>query len=1506
MRIYKHGIPGIGVTGKQGKNGKNGPGIYFGTLDSFFTFIGDDILTNSSIDYDDIDYDITYTQNEERLNYIYKSGDILYIIEDDNPDNTKNILYMIEITDDLTTCTKNYLLKYIKEQKPFTIKYKLNDNTIIYPINIAADNSDNTENKNLYKLNNLYSDALLSIIYSDIKYSLDISTLNLNKLETSRQSIKPQDYSYSQIPYMFNQNITKDEYINNGDTIKEYKYAENIQENIKNIITLNSSLTNTDQLMSQSENINNILNIGTSQEKYINISATDISSLISSDSSVKNKGKLYLNNLFIKNTNLGNLESYYTLFNQDLILDNDGNCYTLNEIDFNTTTQYFIFNPSSFFKDRLHTHENYHFGYIHMFWNYTEDNSIFNSNYYHPNYITGSQQDTVQTNIKIPKTDQDGNYIRNWDSSYFQDTTNITIREQLINLWDTSTINDISHNLPSFISEEDKEYYKDYYGIIVTENLMKQLSYNYVKTLDGNEYRYYENDVISNTNAKILYKNYFQFEKDPENLFIGHTSNTVLNSNDKIYYPLTKYVYSLTLTDNDTISCTPLIYQYSTTIDKFEVNTDIIDDLTYYYNVTPIYNLTKDDIYILNEDDDKFITLNEIENDHYEDLLTKEWFTTYSNDIDNIQLQIKKPGILKVTSKVKDENDNLLPNTISWYVYILESFDNLNIFNNNLYDSSFNSSIIYVQDPSDYKINLSLNDKFNMPYRNHDIIQWIQTPNGFKYYSKHTYANYNIITNTYDISTNWDNSIIETPGLIDSSIVYNTNKIFDFNVQVDNNTLTVNASTDGDQEYVKYIQVYQDSVLLTKLDNSGINLFNNIVIDENGVVKLPSNGIVKYKINLPQDLNTVDFNDDILNNLYLNKINSTYNNTILFTVKYAIGTETTCSHLTTYEYNISGYNEYRTLPEVILNTYNDMESLENQNKSINGILCNQFQYFTDIKINGFNNSNWGKLTNIITEPKLNLIFNIDSSVETYEFENSDPNEEPINNLNNIQSLKLKYSLLKPNIDIFKLTQKELEDENNLFDCSILNTNYLNEQKLNRTQLSVSFSLNDLDYIDSYKLRILMETTNPTPVYYQSHMYVSSMNISYIDNEEEKQYELNREYLINDSSILYDSNTIKTIISPISMIAGYKQNYPKLSNINLMKWYGNENEITVSLKPYKLNEVIDKYRTYQQRRENNTEINWQGLKYKLRFLQDNVKSITVEPLNINYIKDLLPDRLYNTDYLVKDNDDIYDSYLQIVYNSNLLNPTLMEDTEIIQYNNQMYLSSKYGQYGNNTAVFIRQRIEHILRTDLLLNSMKSWNNLYKLLKYDSDNTYTGHEETYGNGYQYLPKSADTGQYLEDGLMLLETVKTINNNYFFDLISNEYIESELCKPSKTDEYTPDLFFRTLLYQMKWIYPKYDTIDGFNIIYQLPFCENIIDNQTIPNDKMPYNLTYSIYPRIMFNDEEQINMVLMLRLPSVIEDYNIDGDDKSQYQLEIKDLCFNNIDIIKELTDPLNVMN
>jgi hypothetical protein len=66
----------------------------------------------------------------------------------------------------------------------------------------------------------------------------------------------------------------------------------------------------------------------------------------------------------------------------------------------------------------------------------------------------------------------------------------------------------------------------------------------------------------------------------------------------------------------------------------------------------------------------------------------------------------------------------------------------------------------------------------------------------------------------------------------------------------------------------------------------------------------------------------------------------------------------------------------------------------------------------------------------------------------------------------------------------------------------------------------------------------------------------------------------------------------------------------------------------------------------------------------------------------------------------------------------------------------------------------------------------------------------------------------------------------------------------------------------------------------------------------DSMPYNLAYSLYPRIMFNDEEQVNIVLMLRLPSVIRE--------EQYEMTLEDLNLINVDIIRELTDPINVMN
>ena len=1516
MKIYKHGIPGIGVTGKIGKKGKKGSGFYFGTLDSFFTFIGDDVLTNSSIDYDDIDYDITYVQNEERLNPIYNAGDILYVIDDINDDSSIPVLYMVEITDDMTTCTKEYFKTHIKQYEPFTIKYTSNKNVLNYPINIVQ-NESILDSSTLFNLNKIYTDSAISIIYASNKYNELKETIDLKETD---KSINPSSHSYELIPQYYNDEILKDEYVNNGKEINHYT-NENAEQNCQTLMSFKTIFRDDDYLYDTVTFTESSLNINAIQEKYIDISSNS---------------NLYINNLFVKKTNIGNIESYYTLYDQDLILDDNGNCYTLNNFDFDPITQSFNFDPSSFFKSRNHTWENYHFGYIHTFWNYTEDaSSIINYNYYQPNYITGTRTDSFQTDVLAPKTDAFGAYIRNWNDPSFLDLTNIPIREQLINLWDVSTINDISNLLPEYIEEEDISTYKDYHGLIQTEKERKYLTYDYVQTLDGLEFRYYENNitVTPELNHNEYFSNYIKLEKNIEkcySIITFNINNKLIKDDNETYYPTTRTNYYILTEDNPNaiINVSTFIVKYNDAeeIKDFEQQTSY-DNLKIYFKILPVYNIDKENIFIIINGKER--SLEVIENSHYEDIFTKEWILSYNEDKSQMQFIIKQACALKIYAKIINSNDEV--SYINWDVFVLnENMDN-DFINNVLYDASYNSSIIYVQDPTNYKIDLAYNDKFNLPYRHHDLVQWIQTPNGFKYYSKHTYANYNEHLNTYDITTEWINNI-ENIEFNESDIEYNVNNLFDFNIQLFSynrtNTLQIDTSTKGDQEYVRLIQVYQDSSLISQQE---ISDNNEILEHPDGIIKVKPDGKTTLPITLPglKDRTSLYGQGDdknILNDLYLNKIEPPFNDSILFTVKYAVGNERTCSHLTTYEYNMTGYNEYRTLPEVTLNTYNDMESLENLNKSINGILCNQFQYFTNIKITGFDNSNWGKVTQKIKNPKLELKLTIKSIIGEVD---SETIEDTTISLSDI--MKIKYSIINPNIDIFNITQKNLESDNNVFkiykEQSSVDTStnedsstdssttpdieVIDEGEIKTTILTLTFTLDDLDNInDCFKLRTLIETTNPIGIYYESFMYISNLKILYdkisannSTNEDIPEYEFDTNYLIIDEEkekYLYKSNTIKAIICPISMIAGYKQTYPNLSSINLNKWYGYEDEITVSIKPYKLDKAIEQYNTYLYRQHNDLRLNWQGMKYKMRFLQDNVKSISIDPININKIKNIIPNRLYNDEYLANDNDDIFDTYLEIVYDSNKLNPTLLEDMEVIQYNNINYLASQYGQYGNNTALFIRQRIEHILRTDILINSMKAWNKLFETMKYESDNAYPGHEETYGNGYQYLPISADKGQFLEEGLMLLENVKTVNDNLFFDLSSNEYIESNLSKTSKVDNYTPELYFRTLLYQMKWCYPKYGTNDdGYNIITQLPLIENKIKyDEKIPNDMMPYNLTYSIYPRLMFNDEEQINMVLMLRMPSIIQE--------KQYEMTVKDLNLNDIEHMQNIENPLKVMN
>ena len=310
--IYKHGLPGIGVTGQQGKKGKSGNSIYFGTFDSFFSYIDVSALKNSSIDYDDKDYDITYAKDEYRLDPKYNEGDLLYILN--NSLENSSIDYVIEITEDLTTCTSTQLANSITYEKPFTVnKSKFNRLNIV-------DSSDNNNQsiKGMFIANELYNNYPINVKYvidNNNKKPEKITDLTDQNIDVADEPfIIPERYSDAKEAYI---------YLNNGKEINKYKYELNTDKKVLLNLNYNSRLFEIQSYLNSNMCINTY----------------DIN--------------LYIDNLHIRNNNKGNIEALNTLYNNELVLNSFGNCYTLTEDNYDSSTQSFIMNVDNFFNNSI-------------------------------------------------------------------------------------------------------------------------------------------------------------------------------------------------------------------------------------------------------------------------------------------------------------------------------------------------------------------------------------------------------------------------------------------------------------------------------------------------------------------------------------------------------------------------------------------------------------------------------------------------------------------------------------------------------------------------------------------------------------------------------------------------------------------------------------------------------------------------------------------------------------------------------------------------------------------------------------------------------------------------------------------------------------------------------------------------------------------------------------------------------------------------------------------------
>lgn len=1247
---YKHGLPGIGVTGQQGKQGKSGNSIYFGTFDSFFKYI--DTSTLSSIDYDDKDYDITYAKDEYRLDPKYNEGDLLYILNSSIKDSS--IDCVIEITEDLTTCTSTQLANKITYKKPFTVnKNKFNR------LNIVGAGMDSATKHGMFIANELYNNYPINV-----KYVID----NNNKKPEKITDLTDQNIDVADEPFIIPERYSdaKESYIylNNGKEINKYKYELNTGKKVLLNLNYNSRLFEIQSYLNSNMCINTY----------------DVN--------------LYIDNLHIRNNNKGNIEALNTLYNNDLVLNSYGNCYTLTEDNYDSSTQSFIMNVDNFFNNIDVSKDDYVYGYIHMYYNYNDmnnKNSGVRARYY-SNYIKGTFTDTSLSKVRVPKTDDKGNYIRDYNNESYKNVTSSEIKQVLINTWDTSTLENVKSLLPETVNEVTFNIYKGVKGIIQTEEV--------------EQYKVY--DKVTDVSTGYYYKKYHI----DSSIFIYEGKTNTLQTKAKF-------------------------------------------------------------------------------NDYFD--------TSYYSGIDTKQFDYSDSSVLKISL---DQSDN---------------------------DSQ--------------------------KYRHHIIQQYIGNKYGIKYFSKLTRADFNYQTSEFDI----DASFVQVNHK-DLNRTLNYDDVF--NITIDNNVMSLEFKDKLTKLYDLY--VYENGSK------------TNVILNENtGIYQ------VKYITVSKQDIQTDVINkindDKFLKCIYDGSVISIPNTEILYTIKYNTIEDNTdytidestnhdkivYNNMVTYNRVLKGYTEKRTIPEVKMNIYNDLESLENINNSSNGILCNQFQTFMTLEIDKFSNDDWGLYKEYLPDPKLRIYIN----------RNISDKPSLTADDNTIKEWIFKYTLYKPGIDIYNITANELDDQ------SIV--------KVSQTDGDEEFYEFTIDEAMSgiWYLRIYMESQNPEPYTFNLQYTIDKIKIITSNNHT---FTLNAKDINKDN--LYESNTLKLSIAPISYIASYSQNISLIQTrylqhpnaIGVRKWFGSREVTNIAIMPYRYDEI-------SQKKVNNKAYkipNWNSITFKNRYLQDNIKTLSIFTQNINDINNVLPSKLYKNTWLCEDTDDITENYLRLIFNANIFTPRLLNDQYSFIYNNQRLLASQYSQLNNNSAVYIHQYNDINLRTDSLLKSMMKWNDEYeKSYHYETDNPFRGHIETYGNGYQYLPNSADNNQYNQ--YMSLKEIKKQNELQFFDLGLNKVKTYDINRPDKRDAYTPPVLFNQLLYHASWCYPYYTTNNeevqnskSKQYIKQLDFDNAVtLENGVLDANKMPYNLCYNIYPRMMFNDEEQYNVVLMLRRPSVKKE--------GQYEFKSKDI-------------------
>ena len=642
-----------------------------------------------------------------------------------------------------------------------------------------------------------------------------------------------------------------------------------------------------------------------------------------------------------------------------------------------------------------------------------------------------------------------------------------------------------------------------------------------------------------------------------------------------------------------------------------------------------------------------------------------------------------------------------------------------------------------------------------------------------------------------------------------------------------------------------------------------------------------------------------------------------------------------------------GYTDPRRIPDVRISIPNDLRSLEDANKSSLGVMANEFQFFVDIDINGFNKSVWGSFV-----PEENITLNMTIRNTPFDKEFADkysipnpkdtrtlhvntvrPEDDMSSSSNNY--VRFKTYVMEPEYGSpYGKTQSMLDEYNakaadkNLIsaeDSLLVYTEGGSEPKPGNTvtmtadifnepderrdgiQDNIAIELKDIHFSDvadgKFRFRVVTEMSNPMFSMLFFRFYVSDLTVNY------KQGDLIRSFYVGQKNMkpdmqtyngdyMFASETLRAFLCPVTMTAIPEEDKVEpVSPAIMLK--GSGQQISLKTGAYVPGSVIAENMSITESEKvkrfvgQQQSIGWFNFSLKKKYFQDDVTDMKLSPVRPEVMRDIITkDAVIDSgrfdEIASTDNNS---GYLSVVYDSSpsILSTMKREDIMTFYYNSILYDAYGYSQKNNRKPVSTEQTGVVDVRDSSLEESVTFWNRWYQDNRTAAgESLFRGIVSAYGNGYVYL--NSQDGENLDvvaqkNGVYTIDdTRQKSEDNIQFSPQMGYNATRPASQPTRfVSAPGSDAWFRTLLYQCQWQYPKHYTDNVTSVRYVNMY--DIVTPGEYQKDsrmKIPYNIAYSLYPRCAYDTDNDMAIVFMLRCPSVVKEnqYKMTKDDLLVY--------------------------